>query len=150
MQPIALFDEAKCQALESFLVERLYEFNSHTTGYFDGKLIGGAILGTKGEIIAGYCGHTWGGNCELTNVWVSEGCRGKGLGKALLDSAEAEAVRRQCSQIVLRTHSFQAPGFYEANGYKCRFVLENVPAGYSDMVYIKVLRADLVHLAGKK
>ena len=139
---VSLLDEDQCQALESFLVDRIYEFNSQTTGYFDGKLLGGSILDAEGKVIAGFCGHTWGGSCELTNVWVSEGHRGQGLGKALLHSAEAEARRRGCLLVVLLTHSFQAPGFYEANGYERKYAIEGLPAGHSDLVYIKVLRGE--------
>jgi len=142
VKSVVLLDEAQCEVLESFLVERIYEFNSHATGYFDGRLVGGSIHDSKGEVIAGYCGHTWGGSCELTSVWVRENHRGQGLGRALLESAEAEAGRRGCRQLVLRTHSFQAPGFYEAQGYERRHVVEDVPKGYSDFVYVKVLRAN--------
>jgi len=34
---VALLSEAESQELESFLVDRIYEFNSQATGYFDGK-----------------------------------------------------------------------------------------------------------------
>ncbi|MBI2769963.1 MAG: hypothetical protein HYX47_10095 [Burkholderiales bacterium] len=40
MQRIELCEERECAEVESFLADRLYEFNSQATGYFDGKLIG--------------------------------------------------------------------------------------------------------------
>jgi GNAT superfamily N-acetyltransferase len=137
--PVTLLDEAQCQALESFLVERIYEFNSETTGYFDRKLLGGSILDKEGKVIAGFSGHTWGGCCELTHVWVSTKYRGQGLGNSLLRGAEAEALQRGCLQVVLLTHSFQAPGFYEANGYERKYAIEGLPVGHSDFIYVKVL-----------
>lgn len=138
-QPVALLEEAQCQVLESLLVDRIYEFNSQATGYFDGKLIGGSILNEAGEVIAGFTGHTWGGCCDISHVWVDERYRGHGYGKALLQSAEAEALRRGCVQVVLITHSFQAPGFYERLGYERKYAIEGRPQDHSDIVYIKLL-----------
>jgi GNAT superfamily N-acetyltransferase len=133
-------DEAQCEALESFLVERIYEFNARATGYDDGRLLAGAVRNEQGEIVAGFNGHTWGACCELSHVWVHEQYRGQGLGKALLAAAEAEASSRGCVQIVLATHSFQAPGFYERMGYERKYALEGRPQGHSQLIYAKRLR----------
>jgi ribosomal protein S18 acetylase RimI-like enzyme len=132
-------DEAQCQRLESFLVDRIYEFNAKATGYFDGKLLAGSVENGSGEIIAGFNGHTWGGCCELSNVWVHEQYRARGLGALLVRSAEAEAVARGCVQVVLATHSFQAPGFYERMGYERRYTIEGRPKDHGDIIYVKVL-----------
>jgi GNAT superfamily N-acetyltransferase len=137
---IPLPDEAQCEELEAFLIERIYEFNAKETGYFDGKLLAGEVRDEHGEVIAGYNGHTWGGCCELSHVWVHEQYRGQKLGEALLSSAEAEACERGCVQIVLATHSFQAPGFYERMGYERKYVLEGRPQRHSQLIYSKLLR----------
>jgi GNAT superfamily N-acetyltransferase len=133
-------DDAECEKLGAFLADRIYEFNANATGYFDGKLLGGCVRNDAGEAVAGFNGHTWGGCCELSNVWVDERYRGQGLGAALLRSAEAEAVARGCVQVVLATHSFQAPGFYERLGYERKYVIEGRPKGYADIIYVKVLQ----------
>lgn len=96
-------------ALEAFLGDRLYEFNSTTTGIYDGKLLNASVEDDAGHIVAALSGHTWGGCCEIGRLWVHESMRGTGLGTALMQAAEREAVRRGCHQIVLSTHSFQAP-----------------------------------------
>lgn len=137
---VPLHDEAQCQELEAFLVERIDEFNSSTTGYFDGKLLAGAVRNEQGAVIAGFSGHTWGGCCELSHVWVHELHRGQGLGRGLIACAEAEAQRRGCVQIVLTSHSFQAPGFYERMGYTKMYTLEGRPQGHSQLIYSKHLR----------
>jgi GNAT superfamily N-acetyltransferase len=136
---IPLPDEAQCNELESFLIERIYEFNAKVTGYDDGRLLAGEIRNEQAEIIAGFNGHTWGGCCELSHVWVHELYRGRGLGEALLVSAEAEAISRGCVQIVLATHSFQAPGFYERMGYERKYALKGRPQGYFQFIYSKML-----------
>jgi len=139
---ISIPDEDQCQVIGAFLAERIYEFNSKVTGYFDGRLLAGCVRSGTGEIIAGFNGHTWGGCCELANVWVHEAHRGRGLGTILLRSAEAEAVVRGCIQVVLATHSFQAPGFYERMGYQRKYVIEGRPQNHADILYVKMLRGD--------
>ena len=133
-------DDAECDELGSFLADRIYEFNANATGYFDGMLLGGRIRNDAGEVIAGFNGHTWGGCCELAHVWVDERYRRQGLGAVLLRSAEVQAVARGCAQVVLATHSFQAPGFYERMGYERKYAIEGQPKGYADIIYVKVLR----------
>jgi GNAT superfamily N-acetyltransferase len=139
-ETVPLLDETQCQELASFLAERIYEFNAAATGYVDGKLLAGSIRSDAGEVIAGFTGHTWGGCCEISYVWVRDGHRGRGLGRALLRAAETEAQRRSCVQVVLLTHSFQAPEFYERLGYERRYAIEGRPMGHSDIVYVKLLR----------
>lgn len=136
---IEFHDESECAEIESFLADRIYEFNAAATGYFDGRLLACSIRDDAGEIIAGINGHTWGGCCEIAHVWVHERHRGQGLGKALMIAAETEAALRGCEQVVLLTHSFQAPAFYERLGYERKYAIEGRPKGYADIVYAKQL-----------
>ena len=45
-------------------------------------------------------------------------------------AAEAEAFNRQCGIVVLNTHSFQAPAFYQKLGYTITGIDEDYPAGH--------------------
>src|SRR5262245_6037900 len=135
-------DEGECRELEAFLVERIYEFNAKTTGYFDGKLLGGRLRDEAGAVIGALNGHTWGGCCVVVHLWVHDAHRGRGLGRALLQAAEAEAARRGCEQVVLSTHSFQAPAFYERLGYKKQAVIPGEPKGHASIIYVKRLRGE--------
>lgn len=137
-----LHQEAECAALGAFLDQRIYEFNQQVTGYSDARLLAGCIRTAASEVIAGFNGYTWGGSCELTNVWVHEHHRGRGLGTRLLRAAETEAAARGCVLIVIATHSFQAPRFYEHMGYERKHVIHDHPKGHADIVYAKVLRAE--------
>ena len=137
---VEFVDDQECPELEAFLVDRIYEFNVLATGYVDGRLVGGRLRNEAGEVIAAFNGHTWGGCCVVVHLWVHEGWRGRGLGRALMQVAEAEAVRRGCEQVVLSTHSFQAPAFYERLGYARRAVIPGQPKGHADIIYVKRLQ----------
>jgi GNAT superfamily N-acetyltransferase len=139
---VELLDEANCIELETVLVDRIYEFNANATGYSDGQLLGGRIRDDSGELIGGFSGHTWGGVCVVTHLWVAEPHRGSGVGRALLKSAEAEGRRRNCTCAILMTHNFQAPAFYERAGYSRVCSVEDWPVAYSNVVYRKRLDAE--------
>jgi GNAT superfamily N-acetyltransferase len=142
LQVMLSSSEAECKALDSLLDDRIYEFNAEVTGQFDGRLLAGAIRTAQGEVVAGFSGHTWGAYCELSYVWVHESYRGQDLGSQLVQAAEAEAKLRGCEKVILATHSFQAPGFYERLGYERLFALEDVPRGHQKVFYTKQLQGE--------
>ena len=127
--------------LDSFLAERIYQFNSQTTGLYDGKALVASIKDDSGHVIAGVTGHTWGGTCQVTYLWVEASQRGLGLGRALVQAVEAEALRRNCTQVILLTHSFQAPGFYERLGYLRQATISDYPVGHAQLLYVKQIAA---------
>jgi ribosomal protein S18 acetylase RimI-like enzyme len=122
-----------------FLEDRLYEFNQAATGIDDGRTLGILVRDESGKVLAAAVGHTWGGTCELRQVWVAEAQRGAGLGRRLLAAAETEAIRRGCAQLVLATHSFQAPDFYQKFGYDVVSEVPEYPRGHSHLVMRKFL-----------
>lgn len=126
--------------LNAFLDERLYAFNASATGVDDGMPMHG-IFEQSGQVVAGISGHTWGGCCEIVQLWVQEDRRKSGLGTALLHAAEAEARRRGCTQVTLSSHTFQAPGFYEKNGYERAAQIADYPRGHAKLLYVKRLAA---------
>jgi ribosomal protein S18 acetylase RimI-like enzyme len=131
-------------ALNSFLDERIYEFNIQATGFKDGRPFAGVVRDEADNIVAAVNGHTWGGCCHVVNLWVHESMRRQGHGSVLLKLAEEEAVRRGCVQAQLLTHSFQAPEFYERSGYARAATIENYPLGHAQHVYIKRFRGESV------
>ena len=74
------------------LEDRLYEFNAKATGIDDALNLAIFVRDDLGEVVAGLSGHTWGGCCEITQLWVHEKVRGLGTGRRLLELAERGAA----------------------------------------------------------
>jgi len=53
----------------------------------------------------------------VTLLWVHADLRRRGIGRTLLARAEAFAAEHGCHSARLDTFSFQAPGFYQKQGY---------------------------------
>jgi GNAT superfamily N-acetyltransferase len=125
--------------IEAFLAERIYEFNANATGYHDGESFSATQQDEAGVIHAGISGYTWGGCCFIAYLWVHDSKRGQGLGSALLQAAEAHAKAKGCVIMLLSSHSFQTPGFYERMGFTPQAVVTDYPPGHTDIVFAKRL-----------
>ncbi|MGH8766454.1 MAG: GNAT family N-acetyltransferase [Burkholderiales bacterium] len=127
--------------VEAFLAERIYEYNAAATGYHDAESFTAIRQTGYGDVQAGISGHTWGGCCYVSYLWVSEPSRGKGLGTKLLAAVERHARGKRCRAIFLSSHSFQAPEFYARRGYEQVARVLDHPVGHSSMFYTKRLDA---------
>jgi len=126
--------------IEAYLAERIYDYNAKATGYFDGRMYSAVQRDHRGQISAGISGYTWGGCCYISYLWVAESERGRGVGTALIKAAEEYAKSVRCPRMLLATHSFQAPAFYEQLGYQKEAVVQDHPAGHVSYFYGKHLR----------
>lgn len=132
-------ESAEFAALDAFLADRIAGSNLAMTGIMDVKDLALQIREDSGNIIGGVSGHTWGGTCRIDHLWVDLGHRGLGLGQPLRAAAETQARERGCSQIVLSSHSFQAPRFYEKLGFMNIGEIADHPRGHSDLIFLKRL-----------
>lgn len=121
------------------LEAHLDAFNADVTRLSDARFLSVLLKDADGEIIAGLHGHTWGTMCEIKLLWIAEPHRKRGLGTGMLTAAVAEARRRGCRQIMLMTHSFQAPDFYEKHGFERIVTVNDSPVGHTDILMIKQL-----------
>ena len=80
-----------------------------------------------GEIMAGLVAETFGNWLEIEYLFVKEDIRGQGIGSQLLHQAESEAKKRNCRFAFVNTYQFQAPVFYQKQGYKEVFILKDYP-----------------------
>jgi len=94
----------------------------------------------KGRLLGGLILESYWRESYVELLWVSSRSRGTGLGSRLLERAEDLARRRGSRMIHLNTFSFQAPRFYEGNGYRRFGRLTGSPAGQSRHYFVKYLR----------
>jgi len=90
-----------------------------------------------GEILGGITGTIFWYTLHIDFLWVDESLRGKGYGKELLNRIENIARENKCKLIQLDTFSFQAPNFYQKNGYEIVGVIEEHPNLENQQYYLK-------------
>jgi GNAT superfamily N-acetyltransferase len=95
----------------------------------------------KGKLLGGLILQSYWRESYVELLWLSARARGSGLGSKLLKEAERRAQRRGSRLIHLNTFSFQAPGFYEKQGYQRFGGMSGSPKGESRHFYVKHLRA---------
>jgi len=96
----------------------------------NGRLLGGLIL------------QSYWRESYIELLWLSAKARGKGIGATLIEEAERRARRRGSRLIHLNTYSFQAPRFYEKQGYRRFGGISGSPRGERRHFYVKRLRAN--------
>lgn len=97
----------------------LNAFNDAATGISDRRPL--AVVArdpATGEVLGGAVGRSSLGLLFVDLFHLPESLRGGGLGTEILRRFEDEGRRRGCRAAVLYTISFQAPGFYERNGWR--------------------------------
>ena len=137
-EPYVVEDEpstADVRALE----DGLYRYNVEQTGRDDGRWLAIFVRDVDGRTTAGLNGWTWAGWLKVSNLWVRQDLRQKGVGSDLLKAAETEAVARGCTRATLDTYSFQAPLFYQRLGYKIVAAVDDLPAGHKHYTLVKDL-----------
>ena len=93
----------------------------------------------SGELMAGLVAETFGNWLEIEYLFVKEDLRGQGIGSQLLQQAESEAKKRNCRYVFVNTYQFQAPAFYQKQGYKEVFILKDYPYTGQRLYYQKDL-----------
>ena len=80
------------------------------------------VVSDTGELLAciEVCPEEWSNRLMITELWVSEPLRGKGIGKRLMDQAKEVAVRQNRRAIILETQSCNTDviGFYLHQGFE--------------------------------
>ncbi len=80
------------------------------------------VVGASGEMLAciEVCPEEWSNRLMVTELWVSEGLRRKGIGKRLMDKAKEIAVNQKRRAVILETQSCntKAIAFYLRQGFE--------------------------------
>ena len=80
------------------------------------------VVGAGGEMLAciEVCPEEWSNRLMVTELWVSEELRRKGIGKRLMDKAKEIAVNQKRRAVILETQSCntKAIAFYLSQGFE--------------------------------
>jgi GNAT superfamily N-acetyltransferase len=98
------------------------------------------VVEDAGALVGAVAGYTWGGICEIRQLWVEASRRGQGLGAALIEAAIDEAAARGCVQLLLATYDFQAPRFYARHGFEELARISDKPVGHTEFILRRRLR----------
>lgn len=112
--------------------EGLHRFNCAATGLTQHHTLTLFIRDDRGRTRGGLLGYVWGDWLHITDLWMAEGCRRRGLGSQLLDRAEREASKVGARAAFLSTFDFQAPEFYKDHGYEVYGALSGYPPGHTE------------------
>lgn len=103
---------------ERIVAQGLDEFNEQVAGLSDRRPLNVIVRDAdSNKVLGGAVGRTSLGLAFLDLFHLPSPLRGSGLGTKILEAFENEARQRGCSSAVLYTISFQAPSFYEKNGW---------------------------------
>ena len=91
----------------------------------------------EGVVVGGFWGCTVFRWLHVQMLFVPATLRGRGLGAALMGTAEAEARARDCIGAHVDAFSFQAEPFYRRIGYVPFGVLHDFPPGHARLFLCK-------------
>ena len=138
--PIGL-ERKRATQVSRALWKGLLSFNRKQAGPFRYKRDVISARDDKGRLLGGIILQSYWRETYVELLWLSARARRAGLGSRLIDEAERRARRRGSRIIHLNTYSFQAPGFYEKQGYRRFGAISSSPRGGSRYFYVKRLRA---------
>lgn len=125
--------------LDAELSRQLGAFNAAASGVADQRELT-VRLDDEGGLVAGLSGWTWGTAAGISMLWVRQDSRRGGVGRQLVAAAEAAARQRGCTRITVSSFTFQAPGFYERQGFVEFARTEGLPVeGQADVHLVKML-----------
>ncbi|MFE7113559.1 GNAT family N-acetyltransferase [Streptomyces sp. NPDC057575] len=122
--------------------DALDRFNIENTGIADRTPL--AVLvrdSATHQTVGGLTGRTSLGLFFIDLFYLPPQLRGSGLGREILRQAEDEAHARGCRTAVLYTITFQAPGFYQKQGWTRLGEVPCDPPGTSRIFMTKELAA---------
>jgi GNAT superfamily N-acetyltransferase len=117
----------------------LVRFNRAQAGPIRYKRTVLSVRDARGRLLGGLILQSYWQESYIELLWLSARARRGGLGGKLIGEAERQARRQGSRLIHLNTYSFQAPGFYEKQGYRRFGSLAGSPKGEHRHFYVKEL-----------
>jgi GNAT superfamily N-acetyltransferase len=127
-QSVIIVTDGAEPEFEEMIGKGLDEFNEEAVGLNDRRPLCVIVKDANSNaVLGGAVGRTSLGLAFLDLFHLPASLRGSGLGTKILKAFEEEACKRECNAAVLYTLSFQAPGFYEKNGWVSFGEIESKP-----------------------
>ncbi len=138
--PVVTVTDAVTPEMAAVIGDGLNAFNDQAAGYGDRRPLAVVVRDPQtGAVQGGALGRSSLGLLFLELFYLPPERRGGGLGSRILAAFEDEGRRRGCVAAVLYTISFQAPGFYEKNGWQRFGEIPCLPPGTSRVFLTKRL-----------
>jgi GNAT superfamily N-acetyltransferase len=125
---------------QAVITDGLRAYNEAQAGCSDSRAL--AVLVSDPEtkkVVGGLLGRTSLGLLRVERFFLPESLRRNRLGSRILAMAEEEARRRGCTRAVLSTLHFQAPGFYQKQGWEVAARIDCEPPGHTRFYMTKKL-----------
>jgi ribosomal protein S18 acetylase RimI-like enzyme len=113
-------------------------FNKTKAGNENYEPIAVVLRDETGNIVGGIWAQLYFDWAFIELLFVPESLRGGDFGSKLIREAEEIIRAKGAVGVWLDTFSFQAPGFYERQGYERFGTLENYPKGMTRFFYRKI------------
>ena len=126
-----IYNESPNHEEQQFIDDKLFEFNRAQIDGYGYEYFTYKIVDESKRTVAGINCEVGSGWLYIVGLWVDEEHRGKGIGEKLLKASEEKAKEKGCNGAYLFSYSFQAPQFYEKNGYTIFGDLEDFCPGHS-------------------
>jgi len=136
-----VIERADAAAASRALWAGLVRFNREHAGRLNYSRIVIGVRDEKDRLLGGLILQSYWRESYIELLWLSARARRAGYGSRLIEEAERRARRRGSRLIHLNTYSFQAPRFYEKQGYRRFGGISGSPRGASRYFYVKRLRA---------
>jgi GNAT superfamily N-acetyltransferase len=138
--PELIVTDAPSAEDQAVVHQGLADYNFEQAGYRDSRPLAVFVCDpATGRVQGGLTGSTSMGLLRIDRFFLPAALRRNRLGSRVLRAAEAEAVKRGCTQAVLWTVHFQAPEFYKKVGWRELGRIEFAPPGHTRFCMTKTL-----------
>jgi GNAT superfamily N-acetyltransferase len=139
MTELVVTDDPTPEA-QAVVWDGLRDYNFEQAGHRDWRPLAVFVRDpATGQVLGGLTGSTSMGLLRIDRFFLPAKLRRSGLGSRVLRAAEDEAAKRGCTQAVLWTVHFQAPGFYLKQGWRELGRIDFAPPGHTRHCMTKTL-----------
>ena len=126
------------RALRQKILDPLVAYNDSAAGPGKWGFLAVTVRDSNGDVVGGLWGQT-GYGFLFVELLALGPAKGQGLGRQVMQLAEAEARRRDLLGIWLDTWTFQAPDFYPKFGFVECGRITGYPPGHDRIFFVKRL-----------